>query len=73
MRIETQKQTLAAREESIKKLMEMLQNKGMSMYTLCISLIFFVSSFCQFIILKYFIIKFRLIFNDTAILKFQHV
>ncbi|GBL96053.1 hypothetical protein AVEN_206011-1, partial [Araneus ventricosus] len=28
MRIETQKQTLAAREESIKKLMEMLQNKG---------------------------------------------
>lgn len=32
MRIETQKQTLGAREESIKKLMEMLQNKGMSMY-----------------------------------------
>ncbi|KFM61491.1 ELKS/Rab6-interacting/CAST family member 1, partial [Stegodyphus mimosarum] len=28
MRIETQKQTLAAREESIKKLMEMLQTKG---------------------------------------------
>lgn len=46
MRIETQKQTLAAREESIKKLMEMLQNKGMSMYTLWISLIIFVSAFC---------------------------
>lgn len=28
MRIETQKQTLAARDDSIKKLMEMLQNKG---------------------------------------------
>lgn len=28
LRIETQKQTLAARDESIKKLMEMMQNKG---------------------------------------------
>ncbi|GLH00786.1 Uncharacterized protein GBIM_07061 [Gryllus bimaculatus] len=28
LRIETQKQTLAARDESIKKLLEMLQNKG---------------------------------------------
>ena len=28
LRIETQKQTLSARDESIKKLMEMLQNKG---------------------------------------------
>lgn len=28
MRIDTQKQTLAARDESIKKLMDMLQNKG---------------------------------------------
>lgn len=28
LRIETQKQTLAARDDSIKKLMEMLQNKG---------------------------------------------
>jgi golgin subfamily B member 1 len=29
MRLETQKQTLIARDESIKKLLEMLQNKGM--------------------------------------------
>lgn len=29
LRIETQKQTLQARDESIKKLLEMLQNKGM--------------------------------------------
>lgn len=29
LRIETQKQTLSARDESIKKLLEMLQNKGM--------------------------------------------
>lgn len=28
LRIDTQKQTLAARDESIKKLMDMLQNKG---------------------------------------------
>ncbi len=28
LRIETQKQTLAARDESIKKLMEMMQSKG---------------------------------------------
>ena len=28
MRIDTQKQTLSARDESIKKLLEMLQNKG---------------------------------------------
>ena len=28
MRIDTQKQTLTARDESIKKLLEMLQNKG---------------------------------------------
>lgn len=31
LRIETQKQTLQARDESIKKLLEMLQNKGMGM------------------------------------------
>lgn len=30
LRIETQKQTLATRDESIKKLMEALQNKGLS-------------------------------------------
>lgn len=30
LRIETQKQTLAARDESIKKLMDMLQSKGYS-------------------------------------------
>lgn len=29
IRLETQKQTLIARDESIKKLLEMLQNKGM--------------------------------------------
>lgn len=29
LRLETQKQTLIARDESIKKLLEMLQNKGM--------------------------------------------
>lgn len=29
LRIETQKQTLQSRDESIKKLLEMLQNKGM--------------------------------------------
>ena len=28
LRIDTQKQTLSAREESIKKLLEMMQNKG---------------------------------------------
>lgn len=31
IRLETQKQTLNARDESIKKLLEMLQNKGMGM------------------------------------------
>ncbi|KZS11027.1 ERC protein [Daphnia magna] len=30
LRIETQKQTLQSRDESIKKLLEMLQNKGMA-------------------------------------------
>lgn len=30
MRIETQKQTLASRDESIKKLMEAMQSKGIS-------------------------------------------
>ena len=30
LRIETQKQTLAARDESIKKLMDMMQSKGYS-------------------------------------------
>lgn len=33
LRIETQKQTLQARDESIKKLLEMLQNKGMGKYS----------------------------------------
>lgn len=33
LRIETQKQTLTARDESIKKLLEMLQNKGMGKST----------------------------------------
>lgn len=30
LRLETQKQTLAARDESIKKLLEMLQSKGVA-------------------------------------------
>lgn len=30
MRLETQKQTLAARDESIKKMVEMMNNKGMA-------------------------------------------
>jgi Na+-transporting NADH:ubiquinone oxidoreductase subunit NqrF len=42
LRIETQKQTLQARDESIKKLLEMLQNKGvgkfMFMFMFCCSL-----------------------------------
>ncbi|EDS45874.1 rab6-interacting protein 2/elks/erc/cast [Culex quinquefasciatus] len=33
LRIETQKQTLQARDESIKKLLEMLQSKGMALTT----------------------------------------
>lgn len=33
LRIETQKQTLQSRDESIKKLLEMLQNKGMGEFT----------------------------------------
>jgi hypothetical protein len=32
LRIETQKQTLQARDESIKKLLEMLQNKGVGKF-----------------------------------------
>lgn len=32
LRIETQKQTLQARDESIKKLLEMLQSKGVGEY-----------------------------------------
>lgn len=32
LRIETQKQTLQARDESIKKLLEMLQSKGVGKY-----------------------------------------
>lgn len=39
MRLETQKQTLQARDESIKKLLEMLQNKGMG--EACLSNFFF--------------------------------
>lgn len=35
LRIETQKQTLQARDESIKKLLEMLQNKGVGKSALC--------------------------------------
>jgi hypothetical protein len=35
LRIETQKQTLQARDESIKKLLEMLQNKGVGKSVLC--------------------------------------
>lgn len=38
LRIETQKQTLQARDESIKKLLEMLQNKGMGEALLAIIL-----------------------------------
>ncbi|KAK3913821.1 ERC protein 2 [Frankliniella fusca] len=34
IRVETQKQTLAARDESIKKLLEMLQNKGVGEFSL---------------------------------------
>lgn len=41
LRIETQKQTLQARDESIKKLLEMLQNKGMGETLLAISLNYF--------------------------------
>lgn len=41
LRIETQKQTLAARDESIKKLLEMLQNKGMG--KAFVSLIFIIN------------------------------
>jgi hypothetical protein len=36
LRIETQKQTLQARDESIKKLLEMLQNKGMGEWFSCV-------------------------------------
>lgn len=32
LRIETQKQTLQSRDESIKKLLDMLQNKGIGKY-----------------------------------------
>jgi len=32
LRIDTQKQTLSARDESIKKLLEMLQNKGIGKF-----------------------------------------
>lgn len=32
LRIETQKQTLQSRDESIKKLLDMLQNKGVGEY-----------------------------------------
>lgn len=77
MRIETQKQTLAAREESIKKLMEMLQNKGMSMYTLCISLIFFESSFCSnyyfqtFYNYIYYFFKILLLLNSDMLEKIK--
>ena len=35
MRIDTQKQTLTARDESIKKLLEMLQNKGEGKKKIC--------------------------------------
>lgn len=41
LRIETQKQTLQARDESIKKLLEMLQNKGMGKCILCFN--FFIN------------------------------
>jgi hypothetical protein len=34
LRIDTQKQTLQARDESIKKLLEMLQNKGVGKFVL---------------------------------------
>jgi golgin subfamily B member 1 len=34
LRIDTQKQTLSARDESIKKLLEMLQNKGIGKFFL---------------------------------------
>lgn len=36
LRIETQKQTLTARDESIKKLLEMLQTKGMGKLHVCV-------------------------------------
>lgn len=40
LRIETQKQTLQARDESIKKLLEMLQNKGMGKFFFSDSIFF---------------------------------
>lgn len=43
LRIETQKQTLQARDESIKKLLEMLQNKGMGECSSSILLLFYVT------------------------------
>lgn len=39
LRIETQKQTLAARDESIKKLLEMLQTKGMGKFRIFFNLL----------------------------------
>lgn len=42
LRIETQKQTLAARDESIKKLLEMLQNKGMGKHIVPLISIFII-------------------------------
>lgn len=44
LRIETQKQTLNARDESIKKLLEMLQTKGMGEFRNC-NFSFAMSSF----------------------------
>lgn len=41
LRIETQKQTLQARDESIKKLLEMLQNKGVGKFVLLVLACYF--------------------------------
>lgn len=43
LRIETQKQTLQARDESIKKLLEMLQNKGMGEIIFSFTIVFYYS------------------------------
>lgn len=55
MRLETQKQTLIARDESIKKLLEMLQNKGMGKFNEEITGFFFLNQLLlENLILKMF-------------------
>lgn len=69
-RVETQKQTLIARDESIKKLLEMLQAKGMGkwnlvfFYYICTYILTYIFAKCTYLFVFYCIWKYFFSFHS---------